>query len=148
MKSWFTFLTFLMCSSFAYAQSGQMEQFGLLADYRFTEGSGTVVTDSSGSKNDGIFCASAPMWNSHGPGLSFDSSGTQCVQLPSALNVAQTIQVLIHFQGTANSSLPLRVIVGSDGAGASGHAVAIVAVESDYLRATGSFHVGELGGPT
>lgn len=148
MKSWFAFLTLLLCSRFAFAQSGQIEQVGLLADYRFAEGSGAVVADSSGNNNDGIFCASAPIWNSPGPGLSFDSSGTQCVQLPSTLNGAQTIQVLIHFQGTANSSFPLRAIVGSNSEGPPGHDVAIVAVESDYLRATGSFYLGELGGPS
>jgi lysophospholipase L1-like esterase len=146
MKSWIAILLAGLWVPSAFAQSGQVVQSGLIGDYRFTEGIGKTLRDSSGNGNDGSFCSSAPTWAAEGPGVLFDSSGTQCIELPIALNGAKTIQVLIHFQGTANNSVPNRTIVGSNGPGSAGHAVEIVAVESDYNRWTGAFHLAELGG--
>ena len=62
----------------------QVIQSGLLAEYRMTDGSGTVMTDSSGNGNNGTLAAgaNAPTWISPS-GLQF--SGNQWVDLPVAL---------------------------------------------------------------
>ena len=76
----------------------QVIQSGLLAEYRMTDGSGTVMTDSSGNGNNGTLAAgaNAPTWISPS-GLQF--SGNQWVDLPVALtNVAQTFQAVVQFQ--------------------------------------------------
>jgi hypothetical protein len=72
---------------------------GLLAEYRFNEGTGTTLTDYSGNGNNGTFCASAPSWIAGNPtqdGLRFNGT-SNCINLPSALNSARTIIIVGSF---------------------------------------------------
>jgi hypothetical protein len=65
---------------------------GLLADYKFLDGSGTTVTDSSGNGNNATLTAShLPTWVQSG--LQFSAS-TQGLTLPAAINGAQTVELL------------------------------------------------------
>lgn len=75
---------------------------GLLAEYRMSEGSGTVLTDSSGNGNNGTLGAgaAAPSWISRTGGLTFVQANAQIVTLPAALNSALTIMLFTGFQAT------------------------------------------------
>jgi hypothetical protein len=69
-------------------------QTGLMAQYAFTEGSGTTLTDASGNGNNATFgglCTNQPTWVTNG--LQFAASSSQCVVLPQALSTAHTIMV-------------------------------------------------------
>ena len=82
-------------------------QTGLLAEYRFNEGTGTTLTDYSGNSNNGTFCASGPAWTSNPTGLSFNGS-SNCINLPSALNVARSIILVTTFSpGNATYQAPV-----------------------------------------
>jgi len=89
---------------------------GLMAEYRFNEGTGTTLTDYSGQNNNGTFCASAPTWNASSPtnaGLHFDGI-SQCVNLPAVLNTARTIIMVTQatVPNTSNYEVP---VCGSTG---------------------------------
>jgi hypothetical protein len=102
------------------AVTSQIVQSGLVAQYDFNEGSGTVLTDVSGNGNNGTLCAStaAPTWNAvnAGGGLVFNAANAQCVTLPSALNGVKTWQIYMTHQiqatGTSSATYPF-VIVGN-----------------------------------
>ena len=78
---------------------------GALADYNFLQGSGTVLTDNSGSGNNGTLGtgAQAPTWATSG--LSFTPG--QGVSLPTSLNAAKTFffAVYINPVTTGNSTV-------------------------------------------
>ena len=67
---------------------------GATADYNFLQGSGTVLTDSSGNGNNGTLGtgAQAPAWTA--TGLAF--SGQEQVALPAALNGTETFFVAAY----------------------------------------------------
>ena len=76
---------------------------GLMAEYRLLDGTGTTATDSSGNGNNATLTAShLPTWIATG-GLTF--AGTQSVDLPAAINTAQTVLIAFNypaFQITGN----------------------------------------------
>jgi len=81
-------------------------QSGLIAQYQFNQGSGTVLTDTSGNGNDGTLCAggAAPTWIAGSTGgLAFVGSSNQCVTLPAALNSARTVILYLGYQPTLNA---------------------------------------------
>jgi hypothetical protein len=107
---------------------------GLLAEYKFLDGSGTALSDSSGNGNAGTLCTAgnAPTWlpntftTQTGPGgglqkdvvpgtggLSFAGSSSQCVVLPSALNPAKTYILYTQFNPTTGSSNNQGVLMGT-----------------------------------
>ena len=71
---------------------------GLVAEYLYNEGSGSVLTDYSGNKNNGTLASgsNAPTWSS--AGLSFVESSKQYVSLPASLNSAHTFQFFMYTQ--------------------------------------------------
>jgi hypothetical protein len=77
----------------------QVIQNGLLAEYRFTDGSGLTAADSSGNGNTATLGTggNAPSWLTAG-GLQFAASSGQFVTLPSALNTSITMQFVVQFQ--------------------------------------------------
>jgi len=84
----------------------QIVQSGLLAEYRITDGSGTVLTDSSGNGRNGTFCASGPAWSGLFPntaGLTFNGNNS-CINLPVSLNSARTIIAATTFIPPNSSS--------------------------------------------
>lgn len=69
---------------------------GLLADYNFSQGSGSVLTDISGNGNNGTLTGGcAPTWVQGG--LEFTSTSCSQVSLPSALNSMKTIIVSFYY---------------------------------------------------
>ncbi|WP_158942067.1 SGNH/GDSL hydrolase family protein [Granulicella sp. S190] len=86
---------------------------GATADYNFLEGSGTIVTDHSGSGNNGTLGAGAlaPNWTSGG--LTF--SGQEQVALPAALNSSETFVMGVYLQpiGTSVPANSFPMLVGS-----------------------------------
>jgi hypothetical protein len=95
-------------------------QSGLMAQYAFTDNTGTTLTDSSGNSNNGTLCAAgaAPTWiGAPTGGLSFNKASSQCVTLPAALNTAQTIQIFANDQMSSVSGTPLFqcLIAGNGG---------------------------------
>jgi len=93
---------------------------GATADYDFLQGSGAVLTDSSGNGNNGTLGsgALAPTWT--GTGLAF--SGQEQVALPAALNGTQTFFMAVYINpitaGTqAANQYP--ILVGSSLGGAA-----------------------------
>lgn len=83
---------------------------GLVADYAFTEGSGTVAHDTSGLSNDGTLGAGgeAPTWSSSG--LVF--AGGQKVSIPVAATSAVSVIAVVAQSNTANA--PFTAVLGSD----------------------------------
>ncbi len=79
--------------------SGPQAIAGALADYNFLQGSGTVLTDSSGNGNNGTLGtgSNAPVWTAGG--LQFGP--TQNVALPGALNAARSFTFAFYAQGPA-----------------------------------------------
>lgn len=93
---------------------------GATADYYFTDGSGTKVKDFSGNGNTGTFGANAPTWVTNG--LSFTSSPTQSVALPTALNTTATYEMAVYItplSQTAISSNAFPVLMNSSEGGGS-----------------------------
>ena len=88
----------ITATSLAFGTSGLVTS-GLLAVYPLTEGTGTTITDATGNGNTGTFCAgsNAPTWIAGTGGLAFNGVSQQCVTLPAALNVAQTILLVTYF---------------------------------------------------
>ena len=72
-----------------------------LADYKFTEGIGTNVTDYSGHGYNGTLGTSAPTWSP--VGLAFDLN--QYVTLPAALNSAQTFIFTVYISPIQSGNL-------------------------------------------
>ncbi|MDE3104433.1 MAG: hypothetical protein KGK08_04590 [Acidobacteriota bacterium] len=77
---------------------------GAMADYNFLQGSGTVLADNSGNGNNGTLSSGtlAPTWTP--TGLAF--SGLQSVQLPAALNTAQTFCAAAYITPLGNGTVP------------------------------------------
>lgn len=78
---------------------------GALADYQFLDGTGSVLTDSSGNGYNGTLDsgAGAPTWIDNG--LQFTSVGTPSgVSLPAALNVAQTMIFAVYIDPLTDGS--------------------------------------------
>ncbi len=68
-----------------------------IADYKFLDGSGVTLADSSGNHNNGTLGsgAQAPSWSN--VGLDFTGNGnTRGVQLPSALNTIKTLLMGVY----------------------------------------------------
>ena len=77
-----------------------------LADYRFMDGSGSTLTDSSGNGNNGTLLggANAPTWTSTGLNFSGLAGYSQGVSLPSSLNGTRTFVFVTATQNLANNS--------------------------------------------
>lgn len=75
---------------------------GLVALNQFLDGSGTVMSDSSGSGNTCTLAGggAAPTVNSvaSGGGLTFASNSSQFCAFPAALNTAKTFMIALSFQ--------------------------------------------------
>ena len=74
---------------------------GLMADYQIQEGSGTTIADATGQQSAGTFGANVPTWGGTNclgvtDCLSFQTN--QTVVMPSALNTARTIQLVMNMQ--------------------------------------------------
>jgi lysophospholipase L1-like esterase len=87
---------------------------GATADYNFLQGSGTVLTDSTGNGNNGTLGTStlAPTWNA--TGLVF--AAQQHVTLPAALNTTKTFFIAAYFNPLTSGTQPVNVyptLVGS-----------------------------------
>jgi lysophospholipase L1-like esterase len=86
---------------------------GAAVDYNFLQGSGTVVTDTSGNGNNGTLGsgALAPTWTPQG--LSF--TGQNQVALPSSLNSMETFVFGVYLQpiGTAVPTNGFPMLMGS-----------------------------------
>lgn len=94
---------------------------GALGDYRFLDGSGTKLTDFSGNGNNGILgggSAGTPTWGNLG--LTF--SGQQGVQLPAALNSAETLIFGVYINPVTPTDIPLQTyyLLASSGLGNTG----------------------------
>lgn len=84
---------------------------GASADYDFLQGSGTAVTDISGSGNNAVLGsgANAPSWTA--AGLTF--AGQQQVRLPASLNGSETFVIGVYLNpmttSTGNNQYPMLV---------------------------------------
>jgi lysophospholipase L1-like esterase len=100
--------------------NGSQPVTGALADYDFLQGSGSVLTDLSGSGNNASFGAgaAAPSWTA--TGLSF--TGQQQVSLPATLNGARTFFAAVYFNPLTTGMLPSNQypVLVSSSMGASG----------------------------
>lgn len=94
-----------------------------MADYKFLDGSGSILTDSSGNGNDGTLRDSpnAPTWTSTGLSFSGLSGSSQGVSLPAVLN---TTKSFVFVTATRNLSAGLQsapqnevLLTNSTGAG-------------------------------
>jgi len=124
---------------------------GLMAQYAFTEGSGTTLSDSSGNNNTATFSGGGtnPTWTT--TGLSFNGTSNY-VLLPQALSTAHTIQIFAAkgpwcdsctnvTLGTANW-FPLVGTTGDPSSGAT-HGLAIAAfTNSPTTYSGGTSHIG------
>jgi hypothetical protein len=63
---------FLVFSILVLFNTGLISAQGLVASYSFDEGSGTMLTDSSGNSNDGTINGATWTTGKYGGGLSFD----------------------------------------------------------------------------
>lgn len=94
---------------------------GATADYNFLQGSGTVLTDSTGNGNNGTLGsgANAPMWTS--TGLSF--ALPQNVSLPAALDSSKTFVFVVYINPLVNTmpinTYPVMLSSSSGGGGFS-----------------------------
>jgi hypothetical protein len=99
--------------------SGPSPIAGAMADFTFSEGSGTIVHDVSGNGNDATFTSGLnPTWNSN----SLNFSVGQSVTLPSALNSSQTFILGLFLNNPLNLAMPFSpdpMLIGSS-LGASG----------------------------
>lgn len=90
---------------------------GVLADYNFMQGSGTILTDSSGNGNNGTLGSggAAPTWTTNG--LRFPAGSN--VALPAALNGTRTVLAAVYFDpitgAPANAQWP-AIVTSSMGA--------------------------------
>jgi len=79
---------------------------GASADYTFTEGSGTTLTDQTSNHNNGTLASGgqAPAWLP--TGLRFSSANRSGVALPASLNGSQTIFLAVYINpfGTFGSA--------------------------------------------
>ncbi len=74
---------------------------GLLAEYNFQDGTGTTLTDSTSNGYNGTLVQNGglPSWIAGTGGLLFDGNTHQGkVTLPSQLNAAVTVQMVVEFQ--------------------------------------------------
>lgn len=72
--------------------SDNLVSSGVLADYKFMDGTGTTVTDLSGNGNNATFITGhEPTWVQNG--LQF-TANTKGISLPSAVNSGQTFEIL------------------------------------------------------
>lgn len=92
------------------AYPSQVIQSGLIAEYRFTDGSGTTLTDFSGNNNNGTLGSggNAPTWGA-APGFGLIGNGVSqvFVDLPAAVGPAtvKTVQIFTSFQNASLYSL-------------------------------------------
>jgi trimeric autotransporter adhesin len=70
---------------------------GVIADYQFNSGAGTILVDSSGNGNNGTFGsgASAPAWAQGG--VQFTGVTSQGISLPSAVNAGKTFVIAAYW---------------------------------------------------
>jgi|GEM_PF-6668968 len=84
---------------------------GLIAQYDFHEGAGTIVHDVSGNANDAAFasCSTPPTWIAGGTtgGVLFASGANTCgINTPSALNAAKTWIIFAYFNNQSTVAFP------------------------------------------
>lgn len=125
-------------SSSSIINSGTPIASGLVADWRFLEGSGTTVTDSSGNGNGLVFCATGPTWltpgpSAPGPGVKFGGpTNNECITVPASMNAilgasgGATVQFLVYFDsalwqspGPPNFTKQYLCLMCSNGGGAN-----------------------------
>jgi hypothetical protein len=70
---------------------------GVIADYQFNSGAGTILVDTSGNGNNGTFSsgANAPAWVQGGVG--FTTATAQGIALPSAVNAGKTFVIAAYW---------------------------------------------------
>lgn len=70
---------------------------GVIADYQFNSGSGTILVDSSGNGNNGTFNsgANAPAWTQGG--VQFTGFTGQGIFLPAAVNAGKTFVIAAYW---------------------------------------------------
>src|SRR6266702_7546403 len=115
---------------------------GALADYAFTDGTGTTLTDQSGSGHNATLGAGAglPAWL--GTGLHFETGpGASGVQLPAALNASQTIFMALNIAPLDSSTInnPYSAMLTSTMSGNLGLNLMIAAVDATGNVVTGAF---------
>lgn len=83
---------------------------GLIAEYRFTEGTGTTAFDTSGQGNNGTLSGGVT-WNTSAQGLGISLNGaSQFISVPNTVNSFLTMIVVMQFQSN-NQSVTLPAIV-------------------------------------
>jgi lysophospholipase L1-like esterase len=88
---------------------------GLMAYFPMGEGTGSTIHDVSSNAYSGTFGGSGDSWQPGGVSL----NGQGWIDLPEALNSAQTIQMWINFPSTNPTSA--QVLVGGSGSCCSGN---------------------------
>lgn len=70
---------------------------GVIADYQFNSGTGTILVDNSGNGNNGTFGsgANAPAWVQGGVG--FTGQTSEGISLPAAVNAAKTFVIAAYW---------------------------------------------------
>lgn len=70
---------------------------GVIADYQFNSGSGTILVDASGNGNNGTFGAGAlaPAWTQGG--VQFTGVTSEGIMLPSAINAGKTFVIAAYW---------------------------------------------------
>jgi hypothetical protein len=70
---------------------------GVIADYQFNSGTGTILVDNSGNGNNGTFGsgANAPVWVQGGVG--FTGQTSEGISLPAAVNAAKTFVIAAYW---------------------------------------------------
>lgn len=82
----------LLVTAGALGASSNPVPTGLLAEYLFTDGSGTTVSDSSGHANSATFGTTAPSWTTWGVNFNPASGAVaETISLPTALNSWATV---------------------------------------------------------
>lgn len=120
-------------------------QSGLVGEYRFLDGSGTSLSDSSGVSGAGTLCAAgaAPTWTTaaNGGGLTFNAASSQCVTLPAALNSAVTIQLFLsnQFQNVSGTGFYEAPITGNGAAANTATLLFVMGTTNPGFSNTGSF---------
>jgi lysophospholipase L1-like esterase len=112
---------------------------GATADYNFLQGSGAVLTDSSGNGNNGTLGAGAqaPAWTANG--LVF--SGQEQVALPAALNGTETFffAAYVNPLSRGNQAVNTFPMFAGSSTGTAG-------LNLLYAQTIGGFFVGSEGG--
>ena len=92
---------------FAGTAMGEVSRDGLVAEWHFDEGSGTVLKDSSANRNDGIIYGATWVDGKYGKALSFDGSNDYVtVQDSASVDIISTITIeawIKFYQGSTQS---------------------------------------------